>query len=167
MILGILSDTHGHWMRSRTAAELFVSRGVGFVIHCGDIGGAAVLHEMYAVLQPAGVGLLAVLGNSDAGDVSLQMFPDLDGLRLAGRFGRTECAGRRIAVLHGDDERALHEARHGGGFDYVFTGHTHEPADDRTGPARMINPGALRYAERTTVAIVDLQTGRCSFETLT
>ena len=67
--------------------------------------------------------------------------------------------GKKIAFLHGDDQRLLHDVEHSGHFDYLFYGHTHQAAERRTGPTRVINPGALHRARPKTMVLLDLATG--------
>ncbi|HEX5444919.1 MAG TPA: metallophosphoesterase family protein, partial [Pirellulales bacterium] len=38
MLVGVISDTHGHVEFTRSAVRMFESCAVELVIHCGDIG---------------------------------------------------------------------------------------------------------------------------------
>jgi predicted phosphodiesterase len=60
-------------------------------------------------------------------------------------------------VTHGDSPR---EVRHLAAMkpDYLFYGHSHQIADERDGPTRWVNPGALHRATTWTVALLDLDT---------
>lgn len=165
MIVGILSDTHGHAPRTAAAVGLLKQLGAQALVHCGDVGGPGVLEAL--------VGLPAwfVWGNTD--------HPDDRTGAYAARLGiqpprdvptRLELAGRRLAVFHGHEpafEELLHSTRRGdaagfrerlAGVDYVLYGHTHQPADDRFAGVRLINPGALRRAAARTVATLELLT---------
>ena len=64
--------------------------------------------------------------------------------------------GYAIAALHGHD--GLLGAIHSGEQRYVLHGHTHARRDQRIGPTRVINPGALGGTHRETrsVAILDV-----------
>jgi putative phosphoesterase len=159
MILGILSDNHGHAKRVRRALDVLRKAGAGAFVHCGDIGDADVFDEL------AGERCWFVWGNND--------WPDGPLLEAARRAGldpptdiplRFELGGRRIAVFHGHEREFQHlldrlEVGDPGDadVDYVFFGHTHVPADARLGGARLINPGALHRAPLRTVATLDLE----------
>ena len=46
MVLGILSDTHGHARRTAAAVRLLEQLGAEAFVHCGDIGSPDVLDEL-------------------------------------------------------------------------------------------------------------------------
>ena len=156
MIIGIMSDTHGHVDRARRAATLLSSRGVQAVIHCGDIGSEAVLIELVDVLHPTRVPVYAVLGNVDHYDDDISAFPESAGVTMMGKLGSIELGGKQIAMCHGDDAFRLRSTITSGTYNYVFTGHTHERDDTRVGSSRVINPGAVYRTSRPSIAILDL-----------
>jgi predicted phosphodiesterase len=47
--------------------------------------------------------------------------------------------------------------------DYLLFGHSHRTTDQRVGPTRMINPGALHRARTWTVALLDLESDVVKF----
>ena len=47
--------------------------------------------------------------------------------------------------------------------DYLVTGHTHAPLDERLGATRWINPGALYRAVEWPAALLDLVTDELKF----
>jgi len=159
MKIGLISDTHGNFQRTTVAIAKFKARGVSAVIHCGDVGAAAILTHLVDVFDPLRVPVYVVLGNVDLYDEAMEQFPERPGLRLLGRVGDLDLAGKRIAVIHGDDTRALREATAGGGYDYVFTGHTHRATDEQSGGTRVINPGAVHRAVEPSCAVLDLSSG--------
>src|SRR5437868_2638573 len=145
MRIAILSDTHGRTETEAKALAVLRERGIDTVIHCGDIDDADTV-RLFADFTAH-----FVYGNCDAWD--------RDGLRRAIRtigatlhepFGDLELEGKKIAFLHGDDQRLLHDVEHSEHFDYLFYGHTHQAAERRTGPTRVINPGALHRARPKT-----------------
>ena len=158
MILGILSDNHGHPKRVRRALDVLRSAGAEAFAHCGDIGDADVFDEL------AGERCWFVWGNND--------WPDGPLLAAVKRAGLTppidvplrfELGGRRFPIYHGHQPGVQHKIERlefgepgGAGVDYVLFGHTHVPADARLGGARLINPGALHRAAVRTVATLDL-----------
>jgi predicted phosphodiesterase len=97
-----------------------------------------------------------VLGNVDYDAQELSQAIADAGKTLHGRFGTLECAGRKIAFLHGDDGQRLRETVLGGQFDLVCYGHTHVARQERFGKTLAINPGALYRAHPHSLAIVKL-----------
>lgn len=168
MILGILSDTHGQQLRTAKALRLLQHLGAQALVHCGDIGGHAVLGELIGM--PGWV----VPGNTDLPDAALERYAESLGLTLARDVPlRIRLNGCAVAVFHGHEpafEELVEEVAETGalpdGFgpcDYVFHGHTHVASDHRLGPVRIINPGALHRAGTYTVATLDLQSDDLRF----
>ena len=154
MRIGILSDTHGRTEPLVTALEFLRGRGAEHFIHCGDVGGEAVLDAL------AGLPCTFVWGNNDYDTASLVDYARTLGLSCGGRFADLTLAGKRLAVLHGDDAAAKRKLLDEQAFDYLLQGHTHAWADQQIGRTRLINPGALHRASPKTVAVLDLETGR-------
>ncbi len=160
MLLGILSDTHDQVERAAVAVALLAAEGAQALVHCGDLTGAAAVRACGASLP-----CTFVFGNND---------DDREGLRRAilavggdclERGGELELAGRRIAVAHGDDPRAMRRLAVATP-DYFLFGHSHVPTDHRDGPTRWINPGALHRAAEWTVALLDLESDELRFFTV-
>src|SRR5262245_20072325 len=106
MILGIVSDTHGHIANSRAAARMLESLGIDELIHCGDIGSADVV----AVFS--GWPVHYVFGNVDVDKRALGAAISAAGQTPYGHFAELERLGKNIALMHGHDERRLKEAIH-------------------------------------------------------
>lgn len=149
MRIGILSDTHDQVARTRAAVATLLAAGAEALIHCGDLTTPDVVEEV------VGAPAYFVFGNCDY---------DLDALRLAMRRvggtcladgGLVELGGRRIAVSHGHSRREIDRLT-AESPDYFFSGHTHLRRDERLGPTRFINPGALYRAQTFTVGLLDL-----------
>ena len=153
MRIGILSDTHSRHATVRTALQLLRDRGIGFVLHCGDIEDAETV-ELFR-----GFTAHFVFGNCDWERDSLRNAVVGIGATLHEPFGNLEQDGVKIAFLHGDDKRLLSDVEHSDYFDFLFYGHTHQPAEHRTGTTRVINPGALHRARPKTLVVLDLATG--------
>jgi len=149
MLIGILSDTHDRTEAMAAAVQLLQSRGAEYFMHCGDVGSPAVLD--YLAGQKAGF----VWGNCDWDRIGLQRYAKSIEIDCFGGFGELELAGKKFALIHGDDaelkRRLLSEQRH----DYLLQGHTHVKQDIRVGRMRIINPGALHRANPKTVALLD------------
>jgi hypothetical protein len=121
------------------------------VIHCGDIGSPAVVEAFAA--WPSHF----VLGNCDYDSAAIAEAAERAGLTFHGRFGSIVFGEKKVAVIHGDDERRLREAIEGGQWDLVCTGHTHQAEVRRRGSTWVLNPGALYRANPHTLAVVDLE----------
>src|SRR5258708_27483383 len=102
MRIGVVSDTHGQVRHTQNAVRTLESRDVELVLHCGDIGSAAIV-ELFAP-WPTNF----VFGNVDD---PLALGEAIRAARQTCHeyFGHIELAGRRIAFLHGDDARSLSE----------------------------------------------------------
>ncbi len=155
MKIGIISDTHGQVDLALAAAREFIFRGIEAVIHCGDVGSEMVLTEMSALFQEIDIPLYVVLGNTDC-HTDLKSYPGGIGVNLLGRFGELDLAGRKIAVLHSDDEIRLTEAVESQNYDYVLFGHTHVCHDKKHARTRMVNPGAAGRGMHPSCAVLDL-----------
>ncbi|MBN2685310.1 MAG: metallophosphoesterase family protein, partial [Pontiellaceae bacterium] len=116
MNIGILSDTHGNLSATKNAARLFQQKEVGAVFLCGDIGGMDVLNILAGEAP-----VHAVLGNVDIYSSDWRFFPENVGVCIHGRFGEIALEGRRIALLHSDDERRFYETVSSGKYDLVFS----------------------------------------------
>ncbi|SIO58782.1 hypothetical protein SAMN05444166_5808 [Singulisphaera sp. GP187] len=149
MRVGILSDTHDRVERTQRAVRLLIAQGVDALIHCGDLTNREVVEECSAL--PC----YYVFGNNDFDESELCRSMTLGGGVCLGKGGEFTLAGRRIAVTHGDSTREIRRLA-ALGPDYLLFGHTHVPADEKHGPTRYINPGALHRAPTWTVARLDL-----------
>jgi len=163
MKIGILSETHGHVARTRIACDLLTSQGTDIVIHCGDIGSEPVLAELLAAFQPNNIPFYAVLGNVDYPDNLYDGWSKAGEFEVMGRFGELTVDGKRIAIIHGDDNCELWKAEADGTYDYIFTGHTHVKEDRTSRNTRIINPGAVYRASQPSVAILETGTDKLTF----
>ena len=159
MKVGLISDTHNHLRESRRALDLLVARGARHLVHCGDVG-EDVVALLSAVCQEHGIRAHVAVGNCDRAHLE-----DAPFLASPAGIERAEApefvlAGKRCLALHGDNETRLEAALAAETFDYVFTGHSHAPADQRLGNTRRLNPGSPVRPRRgpPTVALLDLET---------
>jgi putative phosphoesterase len=153
--IGIISDTHGQVDMALAAAREFIFRGIEAVFHCGDVGSEMVLTEMASLFKEIDIPLYVVLGNTDS-HTDLRFFPDDIGVNLLGRFGELNLAGRKIAILHSDDEQLLFKTVESQNYDYVLFGHTHVCHDEKCQKTRMVNPGAAGRGMHPSCAVLDL-----------
>ena len=152
MRIAILSDTHSRHATVETALKMIEERGVELILHCGDIEDADTVW-----LFPGNTHF--VFGNCDSERTSLRQAIHGIGGTLYEPFGKLELAGKRIAFIHGDDKKLFEKLENSGQYDYLFYGHSHVASEHRTGPTRIINPGALHRARPKTFAVLDLESG--------
>jgi putative phosphoesterase len=152
MLVGVVSDTHGHAENARKAAHMLASMEVDAVLHCGDVGSEAIVPIF------SGWPSHFVLGNVDQGSEAVAIAKSIAaaGQICHNRFGSIVMGGVKIALLHGDDGRRLDQTIASGEHALVCHGHTHVPRRERVGTTLVLNPGALYRATRHTIAIVAL-----------
>ena len=156
MIVGVMSDTHGHVLAARVAIELFELAGVGYVIHCGDVGGEEVFDELM------GKPVTFVWGNTDTPDDGLVAYLKATGFSVPdGVPARVELDGKKFAVFHGHEPqfRTCKQLD----VDFVLYGHTHEADVEVLDGKCFVNPGALFRANPKTVATINTQTSEIQF----
>lgn len=149
MLIGILSDTHGHLPRTLAAVERLASLEVELVIHCGDIGSPAVV-DLFSAWPTH-----FVFGNVDD-PKTLRVAISEAGQSCHERFGKLELQEKAIAFLHGDDKRLLRGTINSGRWDLVCFGHTHIAEVVHQGHTLALNPGALYRTSQPSLAVVQL-----------
>ena len=151
MYLGVISDTHGNILRTNQAMLIFREFGVERIIHCGDVGTAAVLSQF------AGTPVDFVLGNCDWSEADYREVLEPDRVTCHGQFGHIELEGQKIAFMHSHDQLRFDCEPSSGQWDMLCYGHTHKSAlwmgCDRT---IVLNPGALQRVATPSVAVVKL-----------
>jgi uncharacterized protein len=153
MRIGIVSDTHDQRDNVLTALALLRQRRVNMVLHCGDIEDPATV----ALFD--GLDVHFVFGNCDHDRDALRAAMADIHATLHEDVGHLELEGRKIAFLHGDDSQLLRDVEQSGAYDFLFHGHTHQAMERRSGPTRVINPGALQRARPKTFVVLDLPGG--------
>jgi len=150
MLIGVVSDTHGHTGYTREAISVLESLPINLVLHCGDIGSTAIV-PLFAKWPTH-----FVFGNVDHDGDELQAAIEAAGQTCHRRFGTLDVAGVKIAFLHSDDSRLFDETIRGGQYDLVCYGHTHDAEQHKAGKTLVLNPGALYRASPHTIATVEL-----------
>jgi uncharacterized protein len=151
MRIAVISDSHSRYDVVEKVLRLLRERDITVVIHCGDICNAATV----SLFQ--GLTTHFVFGNCDRVEqTSIGEAVRTIGGTLHGAWGQLELEGVKIAFLHGDDQRLMRDVERSEHFDFLFYGHTHVAAEHRTGPTRVINPGALHRARPKRFVILDL-----------
>lgn len=143
------------------AVQALTSAGAQYLIHCGDVGTEAVLDALVGEVPSA-----FVFGNTDWDRTALERYAAAVGVLCLGTHGTVELAGKRIAVMHGDDFRLRATITEAQQHDYLMLGHTHVPDDRRVGRTRVINPGALYRAREKTAALLDLSSDHLRYLTI-
>src|ERR1700722_7068277 len=157
MLIGILSDTHGKVAATGAALEVLREAGAERYIHCGDVGGEAILDLM------AGMTVDFVWGNTDWDRESLAKYAAGLGLSCHGELADLEIDGVRVAVTHGDDAKILKQIAGAKIYQFLFHGHTHVARDQVIEGLRWVNPGAVHRSPRPSVAVWETGSGKVKF----
>jgi putative phosphoesterase len=150
MRIGIVSDTHGNRPMVNLALAELRDRGIATILHCGDIDDPQTV-ELFR-----GFTTHFVFGNCDGDKTALREAIADIGATLHEHFGNVEIDGVKLAFLHGDDKAMMRDVERSGHYDFLFYGHTHQAEEHRSGPTRVINPGALHRARPKTFLVLDL-----------
>lgn len=150
MLIGVVSDTHGHVEYARQAVRMLESLQVECVLHCGDIG-SPTIPPLFAEWPTH-----YVYGNVDWDDDVLKHAIEAAGGVCHGLFGAIELEGRKIALLHSHDGQRFQQTIASGEYDLVCYGHTHKAEHHQQGPTLVLNPGALYRATPHSLAVVEL-----------
>ena len=123
-LIGLISDTHG-LLRPGVHDAL---KGVGLILHAGDVGGLAILDELRLIAP-----VKAVFGNTDPPDE----------LELSERI-LLNVGDVRVHVSHGHECGSPTPARLADRYDadVVVYGHTHRSLVTNIGGRLFVNPGA-------------------------
>lgn len=149
MKLGLLADSHGRQRTTAEAVRLLLEHGADVLIHLGDFERFEIIDEL------VGHNAQAVLGNCDYPPEPMLAYARSVDVALEPARVQLLLDGKRIVATHGHIESIMQQALMDG-VDYLFHGHSHELRDERVGPTRIINPGALARAKRYTAAVLDL-----------
>lgn len=120
-LIGVISDTHG-LVRPEAVDAL---RGVGMILHAGDIGGPEVLDALNGIAP-----VVAVRGNNDKGEWA-EGLPDREVVRVG---------VASIYMLH--DLKEIGLGPPGGVIQAVVSGHSHKPSVEERGGILYVNPGS-------------------------
>jgi uncharacterized protein len=138
MKVGIISDTHG-LLRPEAQEAL---TGVDVIVHAGDVGRPEILRELKKIAP-----VFAVRGNVDRGDWAAEL-----PLTTVMEFH-----GASFYILH--DLNELDLKPEAANFDFVISGHTHQPEQSEKQGVIYLNPGSAgprRFHLPVTLALLDL-----------
>ncbi|MDR0843311.1 MAG: metallophosphatase family protein [Acidobacteriota bacterium] len=119
--IGVISDTHG--LLRPEVAQAF--KGVGQIIHAGDVGSPLILEALNKVAP-----VTVVRGNTDSAAWARGFPPS----------AVVEIGGVHLYVLHNLAELDLDAAA--GGFAAVIYGHSHRQSQETRGGVLYFNPGS-------------------------
>jgi uncharacterized protein len=119
-VLGLISDTHG-LLRDSVKVAL---RGVGLIIHAGDIGPRSILEQLQSIAP-----VVAVCGNVDSGLADLSPTETIS------------VNDHLIYILHNVETLDLVPEK--AGISMVVSGHSHKARIDRRNGVYYINPGSV------------------------
>lgn len=149
MIIGLLSDTHDRFKSAQAAVQTLRANGAQYLLHAGDVGEESIIDLL------SGGPAAFVWGNNDMRCTSLAQYAADVGVTCLDSSGELELEGKKIALVHGDHDKAVRRILEEQQHDYLITGHTHMRHDRRVGRVRWINPGALHRVGVKTVALLD------------
>ncbi|MFH1007276.1 MAG: metallophosphoesterase [Candidatus Latescibacterota bacterium] len=150
-LVGIISDTHDHRPAIARGVTLFNQRGVGLVLHAGDMVAPFTAKDFGKLDSP----FIGVFGNNDGERVGLRKaFREIGEIHPGVHTFLHE--GKKFALMH--EPSSLEVLIHSGDFDVTVYGHTHG-VDVREGTTLVVNPGEACgwLSGRCTVAILDLE----------
>jgi len=155
MEIGIISDTHSNFFAIKKACEIFRTRNINIVLHCGDITSKEALRGF------KGFNLYFVFGNIDVNREELEETAKEFGFRCLREEGSVILNKKKIVMIHGDNKKRLLELIAQQEHDIIITGHTHKKSAHLEKKTLVINPGAHNplntQNEDRTVAILDLE----------
>lgn len=159
MRIGIVSDTHDDVRALDCALGILKSEGINKLLHCGDLCSPIIVEAL------AGFDTWIARGNMDRDPKLEAIAREVIGPgRLADRH-RLTLNGHSAVLAHGHRQDELRRLINAGEYAYVFHGHTHRRRDQRIGPTRVVNPGALggmRWQQRS-FCILDLPADEVAF----
>jgi putative phosphoesterase len=139
LVVGVLSDTHGH-LYPRVAQLL---QGVDHIIHAGDVGSAEVLRALRSIAP-----VVAVRGNCDSGGWANALPVRIE----------VELAGVSIVVAHMASYQLAGSAGHPR---VIVSGHSHIALLERREEVLYLNPGSAgprRFGRPRTLALLEIYT---------
>ena len=143
-VVGVISDTHG-LIRPEALQRL---RESDVIVHCGDVGNAAVLDALRAIAP-----VHAVRGNNDKGSWASEL-PTED---------MVEVGNHILYVIHDLAELSLEPAA--AGFAAVLSGHSHRPLVERRSGVLFVNPGSAgprRFSLPVAIGLLVLRPASCN-----
>lgn len=144
--------------------DLLLEHGAGILLHLGDVGSVEVIDALITPLPDSAEvpESHVVFGNADWDTLGLSRYASSLGVNVDHPVGKLQFGRDSLIFLHGHEQPAMNHAlaEHPR---WLCHGHSHRQLDDKQGPVRVINPGALFRAQKYTVAILDTETDDVEF----
>lgn len=153
MKIGVLSDTHDNLSNLTYVLNTYRERGIGTLIHCGDLTSLEMLTHF------SNFRLIYTMGNMDIATGTIKKRLEKMGEdNFAGTVYRGKLGGVPVAATHSHIDGKVMDLVQEGNIQWLFHGHTHEKRDEVVRGVRIVNPGALGGLgrEQRTFCIVDL-----------
>jgi len=164
MLLGIISDTHDHVKNLLKAIDIFNSKKVKYVIHCGDW----VSPFTADFISGLNCKIFSIFGNNEGDTPRFAERRVKNNLNIEyySRCMEKEFDNRKIVAYHGDLQPLLRGLIDSQKYDAVFSGHTHDAIIESIGKTTHINPGTIceyahsRIVDKPSIAIYDTETNK-------
>jgi len=164
--IGILSDIHNNKANLLKAINLLNNKKVGQVFFCGDLTLAKTIDNFKALKAP----VKAVFGNVDRQDQILtrikQLKIDFNYPKKNHDIYNLTIDNKKIAMVHGHDNKILRNILNNR-YDFVFSGHSHQPEIKKINQTIWINPGSIcgymdldKKLTKPSLAVLDLKTSK-------
>ncbi|MFC1711578.1 metallophosphoesterase [Patescibacteria group bacterium] len=172
MKIGVISDSHDNIKNLETAFKLLSKENVELVFHCGDLSAPFTIDYFKNLQLP----VKAVFGNNEGDKVNILARIKRNKIDFAyapnyGLMWNLKLENKKIAVFHGHQKEITQSIIKSNQFDFVLTGHTHEPYIKTINKTVWINPGCICgwsgldiKAEKPSLAIVDLKISSAKIE---
>lgn len=150
-----MSDSHNDIEAMEKAIAIFRKKEIKMVLHAGDITSPRMLEYL------KDFDFYAVLGNGDIidkEDINLKAVSL--GMRPVEETVEFECCGKSFIIFHGHNVPLYREAVASGKYNYIIKGHTHHFENYVSNECRIINPGAVYGHDESSIAILDIETGK-------
>ena len=158
MLVAVISDIHDNLANLDIFLRWAVRKQVEELVCCGDVCSLATLSHLSAAFAGP---IHLVRGNACL--YSQAEAEKLSNVRGGGRIGRWEIGGVLVGACH--EPYLLDEVLSAGKCNYVFYGHTHQPALGRRGEVLSANPGTLAgLLNRASFACLDTASGKLSLK---
>ena len=150
-----MADTHNDIEALQKAIGIFHDRNIQVLIHAGDITSPRMLEYL------KNFDCYIVLGNGDLIDSEeIDMKAQSLGMRSVDVKNEFEFSGKKFLVFHGHNVPMYREAVASGKYDYIIKGHTHHFENYVSNECRIINPGAVYGHDESSIAILDVESGK-------
>jgi putative phosphoesterase len=138
--------------------------GIKTIIHCGDIFKPETIKEGLKDFEGE-IHLIFSPADADFSKIPADSFKGLKRVKIYEKFGNIEKDGKRIAFCHFPE--IAKELTATQKYDLVFYGHTHKPWEEKTGKARMVNPGNIaNILFKPTFDVYDTKTDKLELKIL-